>query len=89
MDQYESRACFLQTGSYPGKQPHSHLNTDSVMPDTKGLEGNLDYKTSDPEVTYSFAEDKISIVNPLHLSDTSTFQQLFLIGKILGESLPI
>lgn len=46
-------------------------------------------KTPQPEENYYFTEDRIPIVNPSHLSDTSSFHQLFLIGKVIGESLPI
>lgn len=32
----------------------------------KELEGDLESKATEPEETYSFTEDKIPIVNPLH-----------------------
>lgn len=71
------------------KQIQPQLNIDPSMEGKKELEANLDSKATEPEETYSFTKDKISIVNSLHLFDTSTIQQLFLIGKVLGESLPI
>lgn len=56
--------------------------------ETLNSEVNPAYSHLDSEVIYSFNEDTIPIVNPGHLFNVSTFQQLFLIGKILGESLP-
>lgn len=50
---------------------------------------NLSVSLPNPEVNYVFTEDNIPIVDPSHLYDVSTFEQLYLIGKVLGESLPL
>lgn len=36
---------------------------------------------------YAFTEDDVPIVNAQHLSDVSRFEQLYLIGKVLCESM--
>lgn len=52
-------------------------------------EVNPSVPCSKTEVKYTFVEDNIPIVDPDHLTDACMFAQLYLIGKILGESLPI
>lgn len=42
-----------------------------------------------PQVSFVFTEDNVPIVDPRHLSDIATFEQLYLISKILGEALPL
>lgn len=42
-----------------------------------------------PEASSGFIEDNVPIVDPGHVFNVSTFEQLYLIGKIVGESLPL
>lgn len=42
-----------------------------------------------PQVNFAFTDDNVPIVDPRHLSDVTTFKQLYLIGKVLGEALPL
>lgn len=64
-------------------------STAPVISEYPYSEANPDTPKSNSEVTYFFREDHIPIVNLYDLSDIFAFQQLFLIGKILGESLHI
>lgn len=40
-----------------------------------------------PQVSFAFTEDNIPIVDPRHLLGVATFEQLYLLSKILGEAL--
>lgn len=38
---------------------------------------------------YAFIKDNVPIVDAQHLSDVSNFEQVYLINKVLGESIPL
>lgn len=42
-----------------------------------------------PQVGVAFTDDNVLIVNPRHLPGVAVFEQLYLIGKILCETLPL
>lgn len=40
-------------------------------------------------MSYAFIKDNVPIVDTQHLSDVSNFEQVYLISKVLDESIPL
>lgn len=53
------------------------------------LEVNPSNLHFNPKVSYAFTKDNVPIVDTYLLSVVSSFEQLYLIGMVLGESLPL
>lgn len=68
-----------------------HNSSNQVQLNLNLLEGPVhsSIPNTNPQVNLAFIEDNVRIVDPQLLSGVTTFEQLYLIGKILGDTLPL